>query len=246
MLKSRSLMFLASSLWAATILIVLVFRGGSAVPVSVEPHPTSDQSSLAHRAELLANAGDYEGAWGLYYQALQVAPEEGSLWYRLGVVLSHLNRRSEAVEAFQYVLRRGRPDSEEVRVARRWLVSAGVPVEPVAFAAVTADPVIDARGDRAAVQGKVTWGAPAPARPVRIQLLLAGLNGAAEGTRFNTRAVLGGSYRFEGLPAGAYRLIGAAEGQRLWDLTLAVEDGKEVVLDLGRDSSSTPTVTLSP
>jgi tetratricopeptide (TPR) repeat protein len=239
-------MFLASSLWVAVILIVLVFRGGSAVPVSVEPHPTSEQSSLAQRAELLAGAGDYEGAWGLYYQALQMAPEEVSLWYRLGVVLSHLNRRSEAVEAFQYVVRHGRPDSEEVMVARRWLVSAGVPVEPVAFAAVAADPVTDTRGDKATVKGNVTWGAPDPGRPVRVQLLLAGLSGDAKGRHFNTRAVLGSSYRFDGLPAGSYRLIGAAAGQRLWDLTLAVEDGREVVLDLGKDNSSNPAVALSP
>ncbi len=244
MFRPRTVMFLVSSLWVATILIVLVFRGGSAVPVSVEPHPTSDQSSLAQRADLLASEGDYEGAWSLYYQALQAAPEEVSLWYGLGVVLSHLNRRSEAVEAFQYVMRRGRPDSEEVRVARRWLVSAGVPVESVAFA-VTADPVTDTRGDRAAVKGKVTWGAPDPGRPVRIQLLLAGLSGDAKGRRFNTRAVLGETYRFEGLPAGSYRLIGAASGQHLWDLTLAVEDGREVVLDLGKDNSSNPAVALS-
>jgi len=237
-------MFLASSLWVATILIVLVFRGGGAVPVSVEPYPTSEQSSLAQRAERLASAGDYEGAWSLYYQALQVAPEDVSLWYGLGVALSHLDRRSEAVEAFQYVVRRGRPDSEEVRVARRWLVSAGVPVEPVAFTA-TAAPVTDTRGDNAAVKGKVTWGAPDPDRPVRIQLLLAGLSGAAEGKRFNTRAVLGGTYRFEGLPGGSYRLIGAASGQRLWDLTLVVEIGKEAVLDLGKDNSSNPAVALS-
>ncbi len=88
-------------------------------------------------------------------------------------------------------------------------------------------------------------GREADGPPVRVQLLLAGLNGAAEGKRFNTRTALGQPYRFERLPAGSYRLIGAAAGQRLWDLTFSVEDGREVVLDLGTDNSSAPTIALS-
>ena len=244
MLRSRSVMFTVSSVWVAAILIVLVFRGGGAVPVRVEPRSGPSSLSLAQQAAALSAQGDYEGAWSLYYQAIQAAPGDVSLWYALGVTVSHLNRRKETEQAFQYVLRHGRLDSEEVRLARRWLVSAGVPVEPVAFT-VAAEPVADARGDRAAVKGKVTWGASDPGRPVRVQLLLAGLIGAAEGKRFNTRASLGGSYQFERVPPGTYRLIAAAAGQRLWDLTLSVADGKEIVLDLGKDNSSNPNVALA-
>ncbi len=245
MLKSRSVMFTASSLWVALILVIFVFRGGGAVPVPVEPRPGPSQSSLAQQAAAVAAQGDYERAWDLYYQALQVEPEDVSLWYGLGVTLSNLNQRKETEQAFRYVVRRGRPDSEEVRFARRWLVSAGVQLEPVRFTAPAA-PLGDASGDKASVRGKVTWGGrEADGRSVRVQILLAGLNGAAEGKRFNARATLGQSYRFERLPPGSYRLIGAAAGQRLWDLALSVEDGKEVVLDLGKDNSSAPTIALS-
>lgn len=241
MLKSRVFMFAASSVWVALILVILVFRGGGAVPVNSRPEPGG--LSLAEQAEALAARGDYEGAWSLYHQALQAAPEDVSLWYALGATLSRLNQRKETEVAFQYVVRRGRPDSEEVRLARRWLVSAGVLPESVAFT-VPAEPV-GVAGDKAAVNGKVTWGAPESGRPpARVQLLLAGLNGAAEGKRFNTRVALGESYRFEGVPAGSYRLVGAVAGQRLWDLTLTVEDGRQVVLDLGKDNSNTPTVAL--
>ena len=243
MSKSRSLMFTASSIWVAMILVVLVFRGGGAVPVSVEPRPAASNSSLAQQAETLSSRGDYEGAWGLYYQALQAAPDDVSLWYALGVTLSNLNQRKETEQAFRYVMRHGRPDSEEVRIARQWLVSAGVPVEPVRF--TIASTPVDLKGDKAALKGKVTWGEAAPNRPpLRAQILLAGLNGLAEGKRFNARATLGESYRFERLPAGSYRLIGSVEGQHLWDLTLDVEDGKETVLDLSKDNSN-PTVALS-
>ena len=245
MLRSCSSMFAASSLWVALILVILVFRDGGAVPVPVEPRPGPSQLSLAQQAEALAAQGDHERAWDLYYRALQAEPEDVSLWYGLGVILSRLNQRKETEQAFQYVVRHGRPDSEEVKFARRWLVSAGVQVEPVRFTAA-AVPQGDASGDKASVRGKVTWGGrEADGPPVRVQILLAGLNGAAEGKRFNARVALGQSYQFERLPAGSYRLIGAAAGQRLWDLTLSVEDGREVALDLGRDNSSAPTVALS-
>ncbi len=243
MVKSRSVMFAASSLWAALILVTLIFRGGGAVPVPVEPRLEPSQVSLAHQAAALAAKGDHERAWDLYYQALQIEPEDVALWYGLGVTLSNLNQPKETEQAFRYVVRHGQPDSEEVKFARRWLVSAGVQLEPVRFAAPA---VWDASGDKASVRGKVTWrGREADGPPVRVQILLAGLNGAAEGKRFNARAALGQAYRFERLPAGSYRLIGAAAGQRLWDLTLSVEDGREVVLDLGTDNSSAPTIALS-
>lgn len=247
-MKSRTVMFAASSLWVTLILVILVFRGGGAVPVPVGEHREAPAPSPAQQAELLAARGDYEGAWRLYYEALQVAPEDVSLWYGLGVTLSHLNQRKETEEAFLYVVRHGRPGSAEVQAARLWLVSAGVPVEPVAFAAAAAEPAREPRGereegDKATVRGKVTW--DAGDRPVRVQVMLSGLNGAAEGKRFYARAALGESYRFEHLPPGSYRLIGAAGGQRLWDLTLSVEDDKEVLLDLGKDNSSAPNVALS-
>lgn len=212
--------------------------------MSVQPPELSDLGPRRQAAALAAR-GNYEGAWRLYYQALQATPEDVSLWYGLGVTLSHLNQRKETEQAFQYVVRHGRRGSEEVRLARRWLVRSGVLGEPVAFT-TGPEPALAARGDAATVKGKVTWGAPEPnGPPMRVQLLLAGLSGAAEGKRLRTRAVLGESYRFERVPPGSYRLIGEAAGQHVWDLTLTVEDGKEVILDLGEDNSSNSIVSVS-
>jgi len=244
MIKSRVFMFTASSIWVALIFVVLVARGGGAVPAPVEPRSTPSALSVTHQAEALAARGDYEGAWRLYYRALEIAPEEVFLWYGLGVTLSHLDQQKEAEVAFQYVVRHGRPDSEEVRVARWWLVSAGVLAAPVTFS-IAADPGEGTQG-QAAVKGTVTWGGPASGQPpVPVQLQLAGLNGLAEGKRFKTRINLGETYRFDRLAEGSYRLIGAAGGQRLWDQSLLVEDGKEISLDLGKDNSQSPTVELS-
>lgn len=245
MFKSRLFMFTASSFWVALILMVLVFRGGGAVPLESRPAPSALPSAadLAKQAAALADLGDYEGAWQLYHEALVAAPEDVSLWYALGVTLSRLNQRQETEEAFGYVVTRGNPDSEEVRVARDWLVSAGVLARPAAFTtAVVA--VADGADAKAAMKGKVTWGSER--NPMNVRILVHGLSGAAEGKRFNTRVTLGQAYRFDHLPAGSYRLIGRAEnGALLWDQSIDVEDGKEIALDLTRENSSTPTVALS-
>lgn len=84
-IRSRPLMFMASSVWVALILVLLVLRGGGAVPAPVEPRPVLTVESPAEQAAALADRGDYEGASQLYYQALQTAPEGVSLWYALGV-----------------------------------------------------------------------------------------------------------------------------------------------------------------
>ena len=237
----RPLIFTVMAVCIAAILGTFGLRGAGTL--SVEPRPDSSGPTLAQQAEAMATHGDYMGAWEFYYQALQAAPEDVSLWYGLGVVLSHLNEREGAVNAFQYVVRHGDPASERVRLARQWLGRAGVLVEPVAFTAAS-EPV-GGQGEKAALRGKVTWGPPEATRPpLRVQVLLQALNGPAEGKRFVTRVGLGESYRFEKLPAGTYRLVGAAAGHRLWELTVDVEDGKEVVLDLGKDNSNNPNATF--
>ena len=242
MFRSRFVMFSASSLWIALILVVSVFRGGGAVPL--EPRLESSSLNPAEGAAALADLGDYEGAWRLYHEALSAVPEDASLWYALGVTLSHLNQRKETEEAFQYVVNRGNPDSEEVKQARQWLISAGVLAPPVVFTA--AAETAEAAEAKATLKGKVTWGEPEPGKaPLKARLVLHGVNGAAQGKRFTARVGLGQVYRFERLPAGSYRLVGVVEGERLWDLTVDVEDAKETVHDLSKETSSNPTVALN-
>ena len=79
---------------------------------------------------MLAARGKYEEAARLYSEALQAAPEDVSLWYALGVTLDHLRRSTEAAEAFQYVVRHGRPGSQEARLARLWLERGSTREEP--------------------------------------------------------------------------------------------------------------------
>jgi len=152
MIRSRFVMFSASSLWIALILVVSVFRGGGAVPL--EPRLEASTLNPVEQATALADLGDYEGARRFYQEALSAVPEDASLWYALGVALSHLNQREETEEAFQYVVNHGTPDSGEVKQARRWLISAGVLAPPVVFTA-TAE-TAEAVEANATLKGKVT------------------------------------------------------------------------------------------
>ncbi len=240
--RYRSLMFVVSSLCVALIFVILAVPGGVAA-VRMGPRPQPSGLLPAQQAAALADLGDYEGAWRIYAEALLAAPGDVGLWYALGVTLSRLDRPRETEAAFRYVVDHGRPESDEVRLARRWLVDAGMLAPSVTFS-VAAEPV-DATGGTAVLKGKAAWGETSPGGPpLKAQLILEGLSGAAEGKRFSTQVPLGQAYRFERLPAGSYRLIGGAAGHRLWELTLSVEDGKENSLDLGKDNSESPSVEL--
>jgi tetratricopeptide (TPR) repeat protein len=138
------------------------------VPVTpAPPRPEPAEVSLAQQAEALAARGEYVEAWRLYFQALQATPGDVALWYGLGITLSHLDQRKETAEAFRYVMRHGRPDSEEVRLARQWLLDAGALAESPALPRVV-EPARDVREGRAAGKGKATASTSEPARaPVR-------------------------------------------------------------------------------
>lgn len=241
--NSRPLMFAASSVWVALILVILVFRGGVTAPV--EPHPVPSGRSPAQQADARAALGDYEGAWGLYNQALQAAPEDVSLWYALGVTLSHLNQRKETEEAFRYVVRRGRPDSEEARLARRWLVSAGVLAEtPVSVSSPDTEPearLPEQASSPAAPTGGGRVRGRTGARPGThlIQLALEGDEDSNREIAFAKSVKTGEPYEFAHVPPGNYRLKGEDPDSetQLWDVPVTVTAGKETVLDLtGGDS----------
>lgn len=241
MVKPRALILTALLVLVGLIGVMFALRGGGGwgvVPGAAPPGP-----GVVQQAAALAARGDHEGAARLYRQGLRAAPEDGAVWYALGVSLSHLDQREAAGEAFRQVLRYGRPNSEEVRLARGWLVKAGMLAEPAAFTATSE--AADGAGDKGSLKGKITWGEPDPNRSGPwIHIVLEALDGAGKGDRFATRALLGQSYQLEHLPAGSFRLTGGIGARRFWELRVAVEAGREVVLDLGKDNSGNPTAKL--
>lgn len=247
MLKSRTFMFAASSVWVALILVILVFRGGVTAPV--EPRPAPRGLSPAEQAAALVAQGDYEGARGLYSRALEAEPEDVSLWYALGVTLSHLNQRKETEEAFQYVVRRGRPDSEEVRRARRWLVSAGVFAETLTSVSSPGTEPEPGMSEQASsrpsspaepsVGGRVRGSTDARTEPRLIQLTLEGDEDSNREIAFAKSLKTGESYEFANVPPGNYRLkVQDLDSEaQLRDVPVTVRVGKETVLDLTSGNS---------
>lgn len=184
----RVLAITAGAVCVALMIGIVLF--GDSGAISVQPRRAPSAPSPVQQEEALAALGNYEEAAMLYRQALEAAPDDVSLWYALGVVLSRLNQWKDTEEAFHYVVRYGEPDAGEVKVARQWLVHRGVLAPSVPFTA--GPPPSEPAASTGVVQVKATWDDLGPNAPsVRLRILLHGLSRAATGQRFSRRIALG-------------------------------------------------------
>lgn len=198
---------------------------------------------LKAEGDQLAARGEYEAAAVKYQAAVRQEPGNSTFWFALGTTLSHLGRRDETIDAFRRVVELGRPESEEVQVARRWLVSAGAPGEWLAFASPseaatkpTATPPA-LRGPKGTLRGTTQWaGLPAEAR-FSVMIVLSGDDPSTKGVNFSRRLWLGEPYEFANIPSGTYRLIAASGNTQLWEQQVTVETDRQTVLDLTSASS---------
>lgn len=204
---------------------------------------------LKAEGDQLAARGDYEAAVVKYQAAVSQEPGDGLMWYALGTALSHLGQREGTIEAFRRVLDLGRPDSEEVQLARRWLVSVGVvdvavssarPSEgsrqsgPSAAAALPAGP-------KGGLRGKTEWKGVSPENLIMVKIILRGDEPLTQGQSFVRQINLGQPYAFESVPSGSYRLIAGAGHTQLWEEGVYVETDKQTVLNLSPANSPVST-----
>lgn len=195
---------------------------------------------LKGEGDQLAARGDYAEAVEKYGAAVEHEPGDGSLWYALGVALSHVGRREETVAAFQRVVDLGQPEAEEVRVARAWLVRAGVLAESVSFARPSAPASTTAAplpGPKGSVRGRTGWPGVSVDHLISVRVVLSGDDSTIRGRNFSRRIRLGDSYAFENIPPGTYRLKVRAARTRLWNERVTVEADKQTVLDLSAANS---------
>lgn len=197
---------------------------------------------LRAEGDQLAARGEYAEAADKYRAAVEREPRDGSLWYALGVALSHLGRREETIDAFGRVVDLGQPDSQEAQVARAWLVRAGVLAESVSFASRSSrSGDTNARrsvpppspGPQGSLTGKTEWKGVSVDNLISLRIVLS----ADGGQRFSRRIRLGGSYEFKNLPPGTYRLRARAAQTQLWDERLTIEVDKQTVLNLSPANS---------
>ena len=232
-------------------LLLLVFLALSigcqqAQPPGGAPGPVSSGlAELREEGDRLAERGEYAAAAVRYQTVLNRDPDDLSLRFRLGSVLSHVvGRQAETVETFRGVVERGWAESPEVRVARRWLVSAGVLAAPVAFASAaspegeTATPGVASpqAGAPAAstVGGRVKGRTEARAGIRQVILALAGDDDGNLEIAFSRTLRPGEAFEFGHVPPGNYRLTAedpATESQ-VWNVPVTVAPGKDLVVEL--------------
>jgi len=240
--NSRPLMFAASSIWVALILVFFVFRGGGTTPV--EPRPLASAPSLVLQADQLAALGEYGAAAEKYLAAVLQDPDNVSLRFALGAALSHVGRQEETVEQFRWVVTRGAPGSSEVQVARRWLTNAGVlarevnfatPIGPDQEASPQAAAPAPSTREGSVAAGTVKGRTELRGMPREIHLVLGSTDGAKRDMAFAKTVKLGEPFQFDNVPPGTYRLtVEDSENDTwLWDLEVTVAPGKDTVLNLG-------------
>lgn len=240
--NSRRMMFATSSVWVAFIFVVLVSRWGATTPVEPELQTPLSDASVVQQANEMAARGEYEAAALGYQVATGHDPDNISLRFALGSVLSHLGRQEETIEHYRWVVTHGDPGSLEVQVARRWLVSAGVLAPSVTFAVskVLEQDAEEAQRTSAAgspfsgsVRGRTEWrGVDPTSAPRRINLVLEGADSSNAEIALDTWVTLGEPYVFGSVDPGNYRLTARASDTILWEQKVSVEAGKETSVDL--------------
>lgn len=198
-------------------------------------------AKLRAEGDRLAAGGDYAGAVVKYEAAVSQERGDSALWFALGVALSHLDRRDETVEAFSRVLDLGTAESDEVRLARGWLVRAGVLAEAVSFApsAVreSSEPTkASYHGPTGSLEVRTGWEGLGPKSRLSTSIALSGGDGAAS-WNFSRQVKLGESSVFEKVPPGTYRVTARSGATQLWEQSVTITEGSQTTLDLSPANS---------
>jgi len=223
------------------VVLIVVLAGCQAAP----PPPRPAAKSAAVLAAEALQQGDAAKAAELYRSALMAEPGNVSLHYGLGVAASHLDRRSEAVREFTWVVERGDKNSSEAIAARRWLASVGAFPRSVVAAQATEEPNQDQdrakqepKAAPASVQGRALFDdTPGVLVPMeRIQLLLSDYPNKIVYLRLRTDER--GYYHFTNVPPGVYKLTDRVAGPPRWRLRVELKPGQDLSLDLNPANST--------
>ena len=124
----------------------VLFLAACQQPPALQPPATSALAPAAQmRAEgdALMAGGQYAAAVEKFRQAIDLEPGSVPLRFALGTAYSFLDRRSEAVAQFRWVVANAAAGSTEHQEARRWLVRVGA-MEEAPAAVAKADGSADA------------------------------------------------------------------------------------------------------
>ena len=192
--------------------------------------------------DLLMERGEYAKAAGKYQEAVALEPNDMALRFALGTAYSHLGRRGEAAEQFQWVVKRGDPTADYYRSARQWLVSAGLLSDDRVATASTDAAVEGEQSSKGKVGGPLEWpGVNSRVWLIKVRMTLTGDDPATNSVNLSRPFRLGERYEFRDLTPGKYRLVAKSEDGappvELWNQQVMIEAGKTTQLPLSAANS---------
>jgi tetratricopeptide (TPR) repeat protein len=209
-----------------------------------EAPPAAPAAMARSEADQLMERGDYARAAARYQEAVAFEPDDMALRFALGTAYSHLGRRAEAAEQFQWAVKRGDPEAEYYRSARQWLVSAGLLSDGRSVAAAVETPVKsqEQASSKGKVAGSLEWPGVNPReRLIKVRVTLTGEEDATKSVNLSRPFRLGERFEFLDLVPGKYRVVAKAEDGApaldLWDQPVTVEAGKVTTLPLSASNS---------
>lgn len=220
--------------------------GCQQAPAPRQPAETpqvSPASVVRGEADQLMERGEYAKAADKYQEAVALAPDDMSLRYLLGTAYSHLGKRREAAEQFQWVVTRGDTGEEYYRSARKWLVSAGLLQDGRTASGI--DTSLEGQAQeptKGKIAGPLEWpGVNSRERLIKVRVTLTGEDEATKSVVMSRPFRLGERYEFRDLTPGKYRLVAKAEdgapAMELWDQHVTVEAGQATQLPLSASNS---------
>ncbi|HEU5197189.1 MAG TPA: tetratricopeptide repeat protein [Methylomirabilota bacterium] len=206
------------------------------------PSPQAEYDVVAEALKAF-DKSDWAQAARLLREAIVKQPMNLRLHYSLGVAVTHLELREEAIREFRWVLGNA-PGTPEAQAARNWLIAAGaLSPDADATASGSSESSQEASKDpdrgNSFVRGQVTWneGQP-PISLTRLQLFLKGLNNTpTKEVQLVLRTDEEGRFEFKNVPAGTYKLTNRIAGQPLWRVKIDVPPGQTTSVDLTPQNS---------
>lgn len=229
-------MFVTRLVIVTTLVLLSACGRNAATPQRSRPPSVSPGvAALRDAGDTAIVERDFERAVATYRQALEVAPADVSLRFRLASALTHLDRNAEAADEFRWITAHGPVAGPEVTMAREWLTAAApITADNAASRGPSATARQEAAGPFGKVRGRTSW-ARVPAdetAPITLALLLVPDHPTGPEDFVATHTRLGQPYGFDKVPAGAYRLRAEANFVRLWDVRVTVPADGETVVDL--------------
>jgi hypothetical protein len=212
-----------------------------ATPLAPSTGATTESMTRRLKAEgdALMVKGDYAGALVKYQLAAGQEPGDVSIRFALGSALSYLDRRDETVAEFRWVVAHGQPGSVEVREARNWLATAGVPgFDNQSGGDPSVASQVPATESAGRIVGQTEWpGVNFRDRVIRGRVSVSGDEPRTQAVQRARPFRLGDAFEFKNLPAGNYQLVAEAWGVKLWEQQVTVERGRNTEVSLTSASS---------